>query len=276
MRIEHETQVGYDGAVHASYNEVRMTPLTLPGQTTLAAKLDVRPAASVWQYQDYWGTRVTAFDLQESHDTLLVIAVSTVETAPEAPLPAPCAWPDIAAAAGTSRLVEFVAATDRTVVSGELVAAVRELTTGADPHEAAVAVAAWVRDHVEYLPGATGVQTRAQEAWDQGSGVCQDIAHLTVALLRSVGLPARYVSGYLHPSPDAQPGDTAVGESHAWVEYWAGEWSGYDPTNRIRTGPRHVVVGRGRDYGDVLPHKGIYHGAPAGTLTVTVNFTRLA
>jgi transglutaminase-like putative cysteine protease len=67
-----------------------------------------------------------------------------------------------------------------------------------------------------------------------------------------------------------------VGESHAWVEYWAGAWTGYDPTNRIRTGPRHVVVGRGRDYGDVLPHKGIYHGAPGSALTVTVSFTRLA
>ena len=74
------------------------------------------------------------------------------------------------------------------------------------------------------MPGATGVQTNAQEAWDKGQGVCQDMAQLTVALLRAAGLPARYVSGYLHPDPEAEPGQAVAGQSHAWVEYWAGDW----------------------------------------------------
>jgi transglutaminase-like putative cysteine protease len=95
-------------------------------------------------------------------------------------------------------------------------------------------------------------------------------------LLRGVGIPARYVSGYLHPRADAQIGETVEGQSHAWVEWWCGGWEGYDPTNGAATGPRHVVVARGRDYADVPPLKGIYHGAPSSYLGVTVEVTRLA
>src|SRR5712675_3263803 len=82
----------------------------------------------------------------------------------------------------------------------------------------------------------TGVRTDAQEAWDKGQGVCQDMAQLTVALMRAAGLPARYVSGYLHPDPKAEPGSTAIGQSHAWVEYWAGEWTPLDPTSLAPVG----------------------------------------
>ena len=126
------------------------------------------------------------------------------------------------------------------------------------------------------MAGTTGVRTDAQEAWDQGQGVCQDIAHVTVALLRAAGLPARYVSGYLHADPSAEPGQTAIGESHAWVEYWAGSWRPLDPTSGAPVRERHVVVARGRDYADVPPLKGIYHGAPSVAMDVTVEVTRLA
>ena len=109
-----------------------------------------------------------------------------------------------------------------------------------------------------------------------GEGVCQDMAHLTVSLLREVGLPARYVSGYVHPMAAAGPGDEMEGESHAWVEYWVGQWVGCDPTNLAQVGERHVVVAAGRDYGDVPPLKGIYRGAPNSRMQVTVTVTRLA
>ena len=126
------------------------------------------------------------------------------------------------------------------------------------------------------MPGATGVRTNAQEAWDQRQGVCQDMAHVTVALLRAAGLPARYVSGYLHADPSAQPGQTITGESHAWVEYWTGTWRACDPTSGAPVRERHVVVARGRDYADIPPLKGIYHGAPASASAVSVEATRLA
>ena len=96
-----------------------------------------------------------------------------------------------------------------------------------------------------------------------------------MALLRSRGIPARYVSGYLHPQPQAAIGTAVKGQSHAWVEWWCGDWIGYDPTNRKPVGRQHVVIGRGRDYDDVAPLKGVYHGAPASHLGVTVEITRV-
>src|ERR1700690_4661216 len=101
--------------------------------------------------------------------------------------------------------------------------------SGLSPDGAAEAISARVREHVTYLPGATGVRTNAQEAWDKGQGVCQDMAQIAVSLLRAAGLPARYVSGYLHPDPKAEPGAAVAGQSHAWVEYWTGEWVACDP-----------------------------------------------
>jgi len=276
LLIEHRTHVSYAGAARASYNEARMTPVTLGGQTVLEARLWTDAQVPVWTYRDYWGTQVSAFDVQAPHDDLLIIARATVETSPPPPAPAPLAWPELAVRAGGGRLAEFAAPTSRTSVSAELAAAARERTAGLDPAGAAAAVAEWVHGHVTYMPGATGVQTSAQEAFDQGQGVCQDIAHLTVALLREIGLPARYVSGYLFPVTDAEPGHEVTGQSHAWIEYWAGQWAACDPTNNAVVGLRHVVVAAGRDYADVPPLKGIYHGAPGSAMDVTVTLTRLA
>jgi transglutaminase-like putative cysteine protease len=280
LAIRHETVVEYDGTARASYNELRMTPLSTAGQTTLNHYVELRPRTTLWEYTDYWGTRVTAFDLQEPHSILTIRAASTVETTAPQQVPdtsgrALCDWPTLARAAASAELAEFTGATDRTAITPELEQLARERTQGADPHETADALAAFVHESVAYVPGATGVHTNAQESWDQGEGVCQDFSHLTVALMRSAGLPARYVSGYLFPDPEAEPGASAEGQSHAWVEYWAGGWHGLDATNRTVPGVRHVVVGHGRDYADVLPHKGIYHGAPRSSLKVSVSFTRL-
>ena len=284
LAIVHETTVEYAGTARASYNELRMTPLSTPGQTTLTSHVELHPRAGMWQYTDYWGTRVTAFDLQEPHSTLTIRAMSTVETralgaradASAVSARATTDWDAIARRVATGEFAEFTTLTDRTAISTELENEARDRTAGADPHEAADEISSWLNDTVAYVPGATGVHTNAQESWDQKSGVCQDFSHLAIAMLRTAGLPARYVSGYLFPSPDAEPGVSVEGQSHAWVEYWAGTWIGVDATNRTTPGPRHVLVARGRDYADVLPHKGIYHGAPDSSLSVSVRFTRLA
>ena len=126
------------------------------------------------------------------------------------------------------------------------------------------------------MPGSTGVRTSAQEAWSLRKGVCQDIAHLTLGMLRAVGIPSRYVSGYLFPLAGGEVGDTVAGQSHAWVEWWCGDWVPFDPTNGVPIGARHVTVAHGRDYADVTPLKGVYHGAPSTGLGVTVEITRLA
>jgi transglutaminase-like putative cysteine protease len=275
LRIRHLTKVQYDGEARSSYNEVRMTPVDDAAQSTLESRIVVRPVAPVWTYRDYWGTTVSVFDLPASHRWLSVEAVSRVETLGPRPLPRPPAWSELADTA-EGPLAELLRPTPMTTVAQDLAQRARAQTHGRDPHEAAAAVAGIVSDRVDYVPGATGVQTSAQEVWDQGQGVCQDMAHLTVAMLRAAGLPARYVSGYLHPAPHATIGEPVVGQSHAWVEYWAGRWIPLDPTNRSAVGEGHVVVARGRDYSDVPPLKGIYQGPPAGRQEVKVTVTRLA
>ncbi|HEY5835125.1 transglutaminase family protein [Streptomyces sp.] len=275
LRIRHETRVGYPSPASSSYNEVRMSPLTLPTQTVLDSRVVVSPGVPLWSYWDYWGTQVTFFDLSEPHTNLSVTATSLVETSAPEPLPVPPDRVEIAERSADSRLTEYLAATPRTTVAAELADRAREAAAGLDAHEAAAAVTELVRERVAYLPGSTGVYSGAQDAWDQQAGVCQDYAHLTAALLRAVGLPARYVSGYLHPHSEAPRDRSVDGESHAWVEYWAGDWIGQDPTNGTRPGESHVVVARGREYGDVPPHKGVYRGAAGEMPQVRVEFTRL-
>ncbi|MFJ4785662.1 transglutaminase N-terminal domain-containing protein [Streptomyces sp. NPDC088794] len=276
LRIRHVTRVAYAQPAASSHNEVRMTPLTLPGQTTLDARVTVSPAAATWSYWDYWGTQVTGFDLMDPHADLTITASSLVETSPQGPLPDAPTWPELSEHISGSRLLEYAGATGRTTIPAPLLDRAKEAAAGLDPHATALAVSSLVADQVSYLPGATSVNTSPAEAWEQGAGVCQDITHLTLAMLRGVGLPARYVSGYLHPEPDAELHRPVAGQSHAWIEYWAGDWSGYDPTNRTRPDESHVVVARGRDYDDVTPHKGIYRGVAGGPPDVLVEFTRVA
>jgi transglutaminase-like putative cysteine protease len=280
LQVVHTTRVSYTAPVRASFNEARMTPLTLPTQVTLESRVSAGSGVPVWTYCDYWGTFVSVFDITEPHESLSVRAQATVETGQglddDDAAPAPLPWAELRAQAAVSRLFEFGLPTPLTTVTPGVAAKVLDAVRGADPVEAATEIAARVRAQVSYMAGATGVRTNAQEAWDQGQGVCQDMAHVTVALLREAGLPARYVSGYLHADPDAEPGETLVGESHAWVEYWAGSWLPLDPTSGAAVRERHVVVARGRDYLDIPPLKGIYHGAPTSSLDVTVEVTRLA
>jgi transglutaminase-like putative cysteine protease len=281
LRIEHTTTVTYTGPVLTSFNEARMTPLTLPTQTTLESRVTAGAGVPVWTYVDYWGTFVSVFDLPEAHDDLLIRAISTVETEPFGGIPAPGTrpgWAELRQHGQSGRLLEYLLPTALTTVAEDISdAAIAEISAASpSPDETAAAISALVHDHVTYLPGATGVRTNAQEAWDKGQGVCQDMAQIAVSLMRATGLPARYVSGYLHPDPKAQPGSTSVGQSHAWVEYWAGSWIALDPTSGAPVGERHVAVARGRDYGDVPPLKGIYHGPPESDMQVTVEVTRLA
>jgi transglutaminase-like putative cysteine protease len=278
LRVVHTTEVSYSAPVRASFNEVRMTPLTLPTQITLESRVSAGAAVPVWTYPDYWGTFVSAFDITEPHEAMAIRAQATVETgqALAGPDQGPLSWAELRSQAADGRLLEFGLSTPLTTVTPAVAATVVDAMRGADPVETAEEISARVRAQVSYLAGATGVRTNAQEAWDQRNGVCQDMAHVTVALLRAAGLPARYVSGYLHAAPAAEPGQAAVGESHAWVEYWTGTWRACDPTSGAPVAERHVVVARGRDYADVPPLKGIYHGPPTSAQKVTVEVTRLA
>src|ERR1700722_4163326 len=195
LRIEHTTKVVYTGLVRTSFNEARMTPLTLPTQTTLESRVTAGSGVPVWTYNDYWGTHVSVFDLPDPHDDLVFQAISMVEPDPCPGVPAAGTrpgWPERRRHAGEGRLLEFVLPTALTTVTEEISdAAIADIAAGrSGPDEAAAAISARVHDHVTYLPGATGVRTNAQEAWEKGQGVCQDMAQIAVSLLRAAGPPA--------------------------------------------------------------------------------------
>lgn len=275
MRITHKTWFHYDGRADTSFNEARMSPRSEGRQSVLDARVDIQPSAWLYKYEDYWGSVVTAFDLQEPHGSLVVTATALVETLPavlvEADGPS---WDDFEPG---DRWYELMLPTPRTALDEELTAIAAGIRGDhPGPQAAALAVCEFVRTSLEYLPGTTGVQTDAVHAWRQRSGVCQDISHLAVGLLRAMGIPARYVSGYMHPKLDGQIGEEVAGQSHAWVEWWSGTaWTGFDPTNGVPIQPRHVAVGRGREYGDVPPLKGVYSGPASTGQGVEVLVTRL-
>ncbi len=277
LAIVHETRFDYEGPTLTSYNEARLTPLTTSRQSVTDATLEISPRPGVvHRYWDYWGTLVSAFDLSEPHTVLEVVSRSTVETNDALPAPDTVDWDELTSSAKTDAYAELLAVTPRTEVDAATVEALAADARDVSPSVAARIIADRVRENVEYVPGSTEVQTGAQEAWNQRAGVCQDIAHLTIGVLRAVGVPARYVSGYLHPDQDAPIGEQSSGQSHAWIEWWSGAWWGYDPTNRMPAGHGHVIVGRGRDYTDVPPLKGVYSGPPSTHVDVGVQVTRLS
>lgn len=278
LAVVHRTTFTYTGPVSASYNEARMRPASLAGQSVLESRVVAEPSTWSTDYRDYWGTVVTAFEVLVPHTTLVVTAQSRVEVAPPRFSAAAAAgWSDLAGAAFQDRFCEFLTPTPTTEPAGELVELARESAAGLGPVDAARAVCDAVRDRIEYVPGVTGAHTRAWEAWAERKGVCQDIAHLALGALRAVGVPARYVSGYLHPSTETSAlNETVSGQSHAWVEWWAGDWHGYDPTNSLDVGEHHVIVARGREYGDVAPLRGVFAGGAAAEQQVDVEITQEA
>lgn len=276
LHIMHRTGYRYADVVEATFNEVRMTPLTGDGQQLLGHSLEIHPTAPVQSYTDYWGAQVESFDVHVPHRLLEIISVSTVDTRGGPQWGDPSTWEALAAPTLRDATAEFLMPTpyvdlelddSRRAIADEI----QDLAT---PQEAALAAMARVREHLAYESGVTDVSTTARQAWASGRGVCQDFTHTMLSLLRFVGIPSRYVSGYLHTEEPAV-GRTVVGESHAWVEYWDDGWRALDPTNDRTVGFAHVVVARGRDYADVPPLKGIYAGGNSEGLGVTVEITQL-
>lgn len=277
LRVIHTTALKYSSPVSVSFNEARMTPADSGGQLLISHELRIDPRCRVYAYQDYWGSSVDAFDVHGAHSSLQVVSRNVVDTPGRSDRPAGLAWAVLRGNEVRDCWCEYLRPSQYIddVVGGdarfELVSALRRCST---PGEAVDAAIDAVRRQIVYTPGVTTVSTTAGEAWSHGRGVCQDISHATLSLLRAAGIPARYVSGYLYAGT-GEIGETAVGESHAWVEVWDGGWHPYDPTNGLEVGEGHVVVARGRDYADVSPLKGVYAGGHSQTLGVTVSVTRL-
>lgn len=277
-QISHTTGFRYSGPVMASYNEVRMLPVRDETQVVFSSKLEITPRPASHEYLDYFGTRVVMFELLEEHSELEIVSSTVVELR-NAPVPArTLGWGQLAQEVQRSlELTDSLAIGKRTQVPAELQRLARKIADAAQgPAEAAKAICELIHKNMKYQFGVTGVQSNAAEAWSKKIGVCQDFSHLALGALRAVGIPARYVSGYLHPQLEPRIGQPVIGESHAWVEWYAGSWVANDPTNNLEFPDRHIVVARGRDYDDVPPLRGVYAGAGESELFVQVEITREA
>ena len=283
LSVEHVTTYEYAGDVLASYNEARLTP-SRDRQLVLDHRVQVIPRVPVMRYVDYWGSEVCSFDVTEPHQRLVVTGRSLVETAPSRGLPlrgefgtVGLGWERLRDVDLRDQFHEYLNGSAYVICDDpRVVAEASELTALESPAAAVDAVSNWTRERLVYEPGATDVSTTSSGAIDVGRGVCQDFVHVGIALLRACGIPARYASGYLHPQEDATIGDSVTGQSHAWLEAWLGDWYALDPTSGTEVGERHVLVARGRDYGDVAPLKGVFHGPPDLSVDVRVAIERVA
>lgn len=266
----------YDGEVTAAHNELRMIPVTEPGQATLEARVRVKPLTWSHVYEDHWGTQVMAMESQTPHDVLEIEATSTVERS-ELPVHVETSgWDAVREESTHDRLSEYLAQTGRTEPPAQVVALAQEFADAATPRQAAMDIVQRIHDAMTYERGITGWQATAADVWEGRRGVCQDFAHVVLGALRAIEVPARYVSGYLTvDEAEIERGTTVPARNHAWIELWDGGWHPLDPTNLGPVGLDHVVVGRGRDYDDVAPFRGMFVGPQVTDLELDITYTRI-
>jgi transglutaminase-like putative cysteine protease len=211
MRVVHSTGYAYKSPATASYNEARLTPRSDNRQNVILSRVETVPPTRSCRYVDYWGTAVTAFDLHAPHTELEVTASSVVETDKPEPPTKTVTWHDLGTEAVVDRFDEVLTPTKYVPENKRLQSVGKRLAKDHTPEEAVIAASHWVHNELDYVAGTTGVHSSAVDALRENKGVCQDFAHLTLLLLRSMGIPSHYVSGYLHPKRKAAIGDTIEG-----------------------------------------------------------------
>jgi transglutaminase-like putative cysteine protease len=264
LRVEHTTTFEYDAPITEGYTELRLKPLDVAGQRCLAFAVATDPPARVHRYLDRHGNDVRHFDVLGPHQRLLVQATSEVKT--------PEALADEQTRLSPLQRNDFLGPSPRAPFTDSIRAFAAGCRVEADPLATTRRIVEAVRARLLYEPGATDVETDAAEALDHGRGVCQDFAHLALAACRLNGLPARYVSGYVHA-----PGQATGAASHAWVDVFfeVRGWASFDPTHDTPQTPGHVRVAVGRDYEDVPPTRGVYKGSAGERLSVKVEVTEI-
>jgi transglutaminase-like putative cysteine protease len=283
-RVRHTTTFRYSEPVPLGHNETHLTPRDFVRQGCLGNHLTIRPLpTSLATWKDYFGNQVSFFALEEDHQELMVASISEVDVFPPSyPLPAstpawettrgalakPCEAASLAAA-----IFRFDSPYVRRHPQLAEYASV-SFAPGRPLLEAAMDLTSRIYQEFKYDPSATGVNTPILDVFERRRGVCQDFAHLEIACLRSIGLAARYVSGYLSTDPPlGQPRLVGADASHAWLSlYCQGDgWLDLDPTNNQMPALRHLTIAWGRDYGDVCPIKGVFLGGGQHVMSVAVD-----
>lgn len=274
--VYHLTHFRYDAPVSESVMEVRMQPRTESVQRCLRFELATTPRSRVFAYQDPEGNVVHHFDVPARHRELTVVAESVVEFVADIAIPDSgdrAMW-DVLDEPGTrERFFEFLEPSYFARPTEALVAFGAELglTREHDPLTLVRRLKHQLYDAFEYAPKSTRVDSPIDDALAARRGVCQDFAHVTIALIRRMGIPCRYVSGYLFHNQQSDE-RSVDGASHAWVEAWLPPlgWVGIDPTNKTLAMDRHIRVAIGRDYHDVPPTRGAFKGNARSELGVAV------
>jgi transglutaminase-like putative cysteine protease len=284
-KVQHSTSFSYGTDVTLSQQLMRLTPRDTAHQSLQGSTILLEPSADVRSSgTDYFGNTTTYASIQKPHRRLNIIASSTVEVLPP-PTPvlsATTPWQVLAgnmrapATSGSLDAVQYCYPSPHIDIPPSIAPLVNDLFLADRPIlEAVMALTTRIYEDFTYKGGVTDVHTPVSEVLANRQGVCQDFAHLQLACLRYVGLPARYVSGYLVTKP--APGQTKMvgsDESHAWISVWTPElgWVDFDPTNNMMPAQEHVVLGWGRDYADVSPVNGfIVGGSGEHKLTVQVD-----
>jgi transglutaminase-like putative cysteine protease len=274
--IRHLTKFVYSVPVTESFLEARMEPRSERNQRCLEFELTVRPRTKIQSYTDSLGNMVHHFDVATTHTELAVLAESLVELGPASDIPhalTAAAWDELDIIAGGGEHWDFLSEShfaENTPLLNELAA-----TFGLSRRDDPLTVLRWLNHKIyewfDYVPKATRVDSPIDHALAKRAGVCQDFAHIMVTLVRQMGIPCRYVSGYMHHGREDHD-RSGEGATHAWVEALLPGlgWVGFDPTNDLVAGQRHIRAAVGRDYADVPPTKGVYKGGADSELSVSV------
>jgi len=271
--IHHITRYDYDRPVKESVNEIKIFPFVSPELEVLHQELIITGQPEVLSFTDYWGNKTGCFNLLQPHKEMVIESKLTVRTAiaPEPTIALPSYVADLEKAIGNDlHLLELV----RTSPSSSESLMKSYIASFFRPDKTIDQIVkdccAFIFTDFTYIKGITTIETTVDEIVAQKAGVCQDFAHVMLELLRMIGIPSRYVSGYICPYKNGMRGE---GATHAWIEAFVPNhgWIGIDPTNNVWATNNHVKLAVGRDFSDCTPAKGTFKGPARQSLSVYVS-----
>ena len=284
--VSHKTSYVYRTPVDVGFHLLRVTPLNKPGQRSLGQRLSIVPEpARLNSFIDHFGNVVHHVAVEQIHERLTVTLEAAVEVMRELPREEGPTWETIREAMRGDgfpeepMVAEFAFPSPLAAPEERATQFAAQSFTDGRPIVAGLrALCERIHEEFAYVPNSTDIGTQVSEVMTTRRGVCQDFAHVMIAGLRGLGLPARYASGYLHNRPAEEGARLGADAGHAWVSAWCGEalgWIELDPTNNLLVENEHIVVAYGRDFSDVTPLRGVILGGGRHTLSVEVSVTDL-
>jgi len=275
FHILHRTHYIYSGLVIDSVNQVKLYPLNDEIQKVNEHHIHISQQPMVHTIKDYFGNTTGFFTLVAPHSELIIDNMTEVEMLPPKKMAlmesATDVWNEVNSEKNQLLFHDFLKA-EKAACQTEVQSAIHEILGRVQhPLYTIQELSNYIYDNFTYRKGVTNIETSVDELWTLRAGVCQDFAHLLLYMLRLMGVPGRYISGYICPGSSEWRGE---GATHAWAEAWLPDtgWIGIDPTNKSLAGERHVRLATGRNFSDCTPVKGTYKGAVDHRLEVTVQF----